>query len=761
MQDKDTINKSQSGLFLPTFTAGATIFFSSVCIMAIELVAGRLAARQFGASLYTWTSVIGVTLAGLTIGNYIGGRLADLFPTRPTIGWLFGVCSWACVAAIALNNLVGEWTFLWHLDLGARVLGHIATVFFIPSTLMGAVGPVTVKMALELNQPRGRTVGRMYSLGAAGSILGTFLAGFWLIAAIGTVNTMWLVAGVMLAGAFVYLPKSVGMYLSAAPVAFLIVVGTTSAVWAERFGSAMSLRQMRTPDLLYETESQYCYIAVSQITKQPDERRFVQDNIQNHGRVIMGNIRDLRFFSSRTYAAVTRRVARGKEKLCTLSIGGGGYVFPRYIEDVWPGSRVDVAEIDPAVTEAARRAFGLATDTPIHTINLDGRNYVDELLQRKRLGEQIPQYDFVYMDAFNDMSVPFQLVTRQFNEKILAIMATDGVYVVNLIDMFDSGKFLASFVNTARQTFPYVYVIRKPSRNDLPTNFIVIAGKKPVNLENLNTEEQLANAPFWVFDDNDLAALGGKTGWTILDDDYAPVENFMVPVVYQASAAAMAEKYISQANKLNAEGRWEKAVSKLRLAIRTCPALSEQAYHLMARILIDHDRLIEAVTVLRTALAQTKTEETKFDLPLLHYSLGINLNRLGDTFEASKHFAIAIELLRAELAGNGGSADTFSRLGQVEAASGNIEEATLCFEQALEREPDNITRYVVLVEALAAQERNKEAMWRLDEGTRYMLSKGRKEEADQLEKLGRRLMDSTLRPGSGQTSSPQEAERPK
>ena len=118
---------------------------------------------------------------------------------------------------------------------------------------------------------------------------------------------------------------------------------------------------------------------------------------------------------------------------------------------------MDVAEIDPAVTEAAMQAFGLPRDTPIRTINLDGRNYVDELLEKKHRGEQIPQYDFIYMDAFNDLSVPFQLVTKQFNEKIYDILAADGVYLTNIIDMREGGKVVASFVKTIKHTFP-IYI---------------------------------------------------------------------------------------------------------------------------------------------------------------------------------------------------------------------------------------------------------------------------------------------------------------
>src|SRR5512135_3361878 len=101
------------------------------------------------------------------------------------------------------------------------------------------------------------------------------------------------------------------------------------------------------------------------MNNQSDERQLVKNNQKSHSQIIIDKIRDLRFFYERVYGAVTRRASIGKEKLHTLSIGGGGYVFPRYILDLWPGSVTEVVEIDPAVTKAAMQAFGLSKDTPI------------------------------------------------------------------------------------------------------------------------------------------------------------------------------------------------------------------------------------------------------------------------------------------------------------------------------------------------------------------------------------------------------------
>ncbi len=56
------------------------VFVSSGCIMILELVAGRIVAPYVGVSLYTWTGIIGVVLAGISLGNYLGGWLADRRP---------------------------------------------------------------------------------------------------------------------------------------------------------------------------------------------------------------------------------------------------------------------------------------------------------------------------------------------------------------------------------------------------------------------------------------------------------------------------------------------------------------------------------------------------------------------------------------------------------------------------------------------------------------------------------------------------------
>jgi MFS family permease len=200
MNNASSFLKSLKSLFVPC----ATVFISSFCIMVIELVAGRIIARFLGNSLYTWTSIIGVVLAGITVGNYVGGCLADRFRPARTLAILFTLCAVACLVTVVANNLIGNFTWLWQFNWPARILLHVTAVFLLPSALLGTISPVVAKMALERGLPTGRTVGDIYAWGAAGSIFGTFITGYYLIALMGTISIIYGVAAVMIIMALFY-----------------------------------------------------------------------------------------------------------------------------------------------------------------------------------------------------------------------------------------------------------------------------------------------------------------------------------------------------------------------------------------------------------------------------------------------------------------------------------------------------------------------------------------------------------------------------
>jgi spermidine synthase len=528
--------------------------------MVLELVASRLIARHLGSSLYTWTSVIGVVLAGITVGNYMGGRIADHFNPRKSLSVLFGISSVACVLVILLNNLVGGWMWLWEFSWPVHIFAHVTIVFLLPSVLLGTISPVAAKMALDLGLPTGRTVGDIYACGAAGSIAGTFFAGFYLIATMGTIAIIWTIGAVLLLMGILYWAKLWVLYIWAAIFIAFMTMGMAPAEWAASSGSTLGLRAKPNPKVIYEDETQYCYVAVSRISENPDHRAFMQDKLK-HSELVMADVTDLKYSYEQIHAAITHRFAAGKNRLSVLVIGGGGYVFPRYVEEVWPGSRVDVAEIDPRVTEAAIQAFGLSRDTTINTISMDARNYVDDLVRKERDGGEIVRYDFIYEDALNDYSIPFQLVTKEFNDKIAVLLGDEGIYAIELIDIFDSGLFLGSYVNTLQETFSYVGVITTSTLARFERNtFVIVAANQELDLEDLAKDYKKKQLELWHLDESDMAQLKTNSGNMIMVDDYAPVENLLAPVVLQSSVDFVAGKYLEQAEELSKQGRFDESL---------------------------------------------------------------------------------------------------------------------------------------------------------------------------------------------------------
>jgi len=177
------------------WAAYATAFWSAMCILIIELVAGRVIARYLGMSLYTWTSIIGIVLAGISIGNYIGGRIADKYNPVKTLAVLLFLGALASLTIPIVNQFTGESEMLAELNWPPRIALHIFITFLLPSAVLGTIGPTAAKYALDQGRAVGRTVGNVYSWGALGSIIGTFLTGFYLIAYMGVLSIIYTVAG--------------------------------------------------------------------------------------------------------------------------------------------------------------------------------------------------------------------------------------------------------------------------------------------------------------------------------------------------------------------------------------------------------------------------------------------------------------------------------------------------------------------------------------------------------------------------------------
>ncbi len=487
-----------------------TVFISSGCIMILELVAGRIIAPYVGVSLYTWTSVIGVVLAGISVGNFLGGWLADRVASLRLLGFIFllgGLSSFGILTVDTVGLLTpGDWPIV------VEILLVTTALFFVPCVILGTISPVVAKLAVRDLRRTGITVGRIYAAGAVGSIVGTFATGYFLISWFGTHTVVWCVALVLLSLGLLFL---LGGRWPLMVVAVLLLAGSTVM--------AVQLGWLRGPCSL---ETNYFCIKVKEEERNGQPVRILILDRLVHSYTSLDDPTRLVYGYEQMYAEVTAYRAKADDHLQALFVGGGGYTFPRYMEAVYPTSDVDVIEIDPGVTEIAHKLLGLEYDTRISTFNEDARVFL------KR--EPTARYDLILGDAFNDFSVPYHLTTREFNDRVHAWLNDDGLYVANIVDGF-RGDFLRAYVNTLQQTFRHVYLAptieswREASRS----TFVLIGTDRTLDREALSLVDGGDGVPLLaqrLLSQEEFEALLAGEQTVLLTDQYAPVDQMLAPV---------------------------------------------------------------------------------------------------------------------------------------------------------------------------------------------------------------------------------------
>lgn len=490
--------------------AVALAFVGSGCLLILEIVAGRLLAPTLGVSLYTWTAVIGVVLAGVSLGNYLGGRLADRLPSRSVLALIYLAGSAASLLVLGLVRYLGSLELPSGAPAVLQVLWLTALLFLLPSTILGLPTPLLTRLSLRSVEEGGRVVGRIQAAAALGSIAGTFLTGFVLISALGT---RWIVAGV--AGTLLLLAAAskppwlkTRVYELGSLLAVIVASGFASASGCLRESSYYCIRVEE--------------VRLGQVTPsgaQPVEGRFRALYLDHllHGVASLDDPTLLYYGYEQLYRKAVARLHPPGSRLDAFLIGGGAYSFPRYLEAVYRG-RIVVAEIDPAVTEVARSQLGLSPSSRIEIHHADARRVLRALPRGER-------FDVVLGDAFNDYAVPYHLTTREFNELVARHLKRQGLYLLNIVDGVRF-EFLRSEIRTLRRTFPYVGLMSLPKdwppKPRLRTTYVLVAAKTP-------PARPLGTVPA-----RTLAAFLASGRSVLLRDDHVPVDQLLAPVFAQA-----------------------------------------------------------------------------------------------------------------------------------------------------------------------------------------------------------------------------------
>lgn len=489
------------------------VFVASFCTMVIELVAGRIMAPYVGVSLYTWTSIIGVVLAGISIGAYLGGILADRHPTPKTLGWLLFASGLAALSISPLTGAVARWQLETSLML--RILEITAVIFFMPATLLGMISPVVVRLSLDRLERSGNVVGKIYAFSTLGSILGTFATGFFLISWMGTRNILLLMSLILIVSSPLFgggfLKRRVWMILF--PILFF-------SLWAVH---DQAFTKQRDDHSYYFKETDYFTIELKKTEKKGRPLEMVVLDNLIHSFVDLEDPLHLQYGYEKSYADLVAWKVKKNPKFRALIIGGGGYTFPRFLEAKYPEAQIDVVEIDAHLTQLAYNYLGLSPQTRVRTFNGDARWTLMTFKEKE-------VYDFIFGDAFNDLSIPYHLTTKEFGSLLRSLLKPDGLLIANVIDHFQTGLFMPSYVRTLEEVFGRgkVALVSDSPFEQMGISTMIVAASPSGHPWKDAEKANPGNCYIMVPTEVDQKLKNRFA--VILTDDYAPVDNLTAPI---------------------------------------------------------------------------------------------------------------------------------------------------------------------------------------------------------------------------------------
>jgi spermidine synthase len=475
-----------------------TAALTGAAIMIIEILGAKMLSPYLGTSHFVWTAQIAITLVALACGYYLGGRLVD---KSMRLGRLYAailVAGIYLVFTVLIREPVAYGCLKFDLAVGSLLASGF--LFFVPLCLLAMVGPFLVRVLTNSVQDVGGNVGRLTALSTMGSFVGTILIGYVLIPLLPNSTTMYLTAVVLMiiAAGFFFTQHTTGK--PAVAIALLLGAGLGYPALAQ------DRWQGREIEEIFRGNSDFGLLQVLQTRNSP-QRYYVNDYlIQNT--YDTNEHKSVSLFTYMLHGLAKVYTPRTEDVLC---IGMGVGIVP--MEFAREGTRVEVAEINPAVVPVAVKYFDLETNK----LNLhitDGRYFLNRTTNR---------YDAVILDAFLGDSCPSHLMTREAFTAIRRVLRPDGVLVINTFADLEDGRdfFGASLFKTLTNVFPGVVIHAGRVGNTL-----YVAGQKPA-LKFVRAPDHSRVHQWQLKDVSETYSLLREPNLDhgiVLTDDYNPVE---------------------------------------------------------------------------------------------------------------------------------------------------------------------------------------------------------------------------------------------
>ena len=467
------------------------IFIVNAIYMILELIASRVLSPYFGNSNMVWTSVIGIILLSSSLGNYLGGVIADRKNLNKNLKLILLISGVLIMLIPIIQGSVLRIITLLINDIKIGAIISTMILFFIPSMLIGLLSPIIVKLRMKDLEEVGKVSGKISALATLGSITGTFLGGFYLIPSFGCNQIMFVLAIIMFLLIFVAEENIVKKKTNKLILCVLICImlcltlfyfyiknneENAKKVLNGEFGITVSYDTEYGRVLIYNLEDQFGGHRTLNIDRGNESATYINEEKRY----------DLVYEYTKYYDLMFKSSNEIKD---TLMIGGAGYSYPKYYISNYLDKNMDVVEIDGKVVEIAKKYFYL--DQLIEEFDLENNNRLNLITQDGRvyLNKNTKKYDAILNDAFAGESPAKTMATLEAVEKIYNSLNENGVYLTNIISSIggENSKFIKAEVNTLKQVFKNVYVVPCRDINDLELrqNNMVIATDAELVIENV------------------------------------------------------------------------------------------------------------------------------------------------------------------------------------------------------------------------------------------------------------------------------------
>lgn len=495
------------------------VFITGASVLIIEIVAVRILSPYYGNTIFTVSSVISVILAALSLGYYIGGKLAD---RHPSLQQFFSIILISGLSVLFLQFL--NLTFLpvlgYKLSITSGPLIFAIILFFLPAFLLGTLSPFAIKLQ-KLRFPTegvGSVVGNVFFWSTLGSIFGSLVAGFVLIPQFG-INQIIISTGVLLLLIGLIPLFLLGVVKKIVSPVILIVLATGALTF-------ISFHQSRT-DVVYSSDGIYEKITIYDGQSSGRPTRFFQQDRSNSGAMFLdsNDPTDLVFDYTKYYSLYKIFTPDVKN---ALVIGGGAYSIPKALLQELPNATVDVSEIEPSLLDLAREYFRVTDNPRLHNFVEDGRRFLHDSNKR---------YNLIFSDVYYSFfSVPSHFTTQEFFAIVKEKLSEDGVFIASMIGDLSRQQpsLIMSEIKTFQTVFPnsYFFAVTSPERTDLQN--IIFVG--------YNSDREInVSSPLLVqHPDPIIRSLQNKiidverfdlSPYPILTDNFSPVEYLTAQVL--------------------------------------------------------------------------------------------------------------------------------------------------------------------------------------------------------------------------------------